>query len=299
MSIGAVLASARHEAGLTVPQVSDRSQVRETIVSDIEDDDYSACGGDAYARGYIRIIARAVGTDTGPLIREYNTTIADDKGGPVARRKRLRIGWVAVLVLVWVGIAAYDLRAGVPLVSKAAPAARVNPVTHGHAAQVPSAPKKATPPAVPTARTLTPVSAVAFGLSGAGTGDLPQLAPLAIDDNPATAWHTDWYATALFGNLYAGTGLLLDMGRPVTITAARITLGPDHGASVELRVGAAPVLASLPAVVQATDAAGAVNLQLTQPVHGRYVLVWLTSLPRDPAGTFQASVYDIRLEGRA
>ena len=187
MSIGAVLASARHEAGLTVPQVSDRAQVRETIVSDIEDDDYSACGGDPYARGYIRIIARTVGTDAGPLIREYNTTIADDKGGPVARRKRLRMSWAAVLVLVWVGIAAYDLRAGVPLVSKAAPTARVNSVTHGHAGRVPAAPKKATPQAVPPALTLTPVSAAAFGPSGAGGGDVPQLAPLAIDDNPATA----------------------------------------------------------------------------------------------------------------
>ena len=87
------------------------------------------------------------------------------------------------------------------------------------------------------------------------------------------------------------------MGRPVTIAAARITLGPDPGASFELRVGAAPALASLPAVAQAADAAGAVNLQLTQPAYGRYVLVWFTSLPRDPAGTYQVSVYDIRLEG--
>jgi Helix-turn-helix domain len=269
------------------------------IVSDIEDDDYSACGGDDYARGYIRIIARAVGTDAGPLIREYNTTIADDKGGPVARRKRLRMSWVAVLVLVWVGIAAYDLRAGVPLATRAAPAARVTAATHGHAGQVPAAPKKATPQAVPPARTLTPASAVAFGPSGAGKGDAPQLAPLAIDDNPATAWHTDWYATARFGDLYAGTGLLVDMGRPVTITAAQVTLGPDQGASFELRVGTAPALASLPAVAQAANVAGAVNLPLTQPARGRYVLVWFTSLPRDPAGTFQASVYDIRLEGHA
>ena len=58
-------------------------------------------------------------------------------------------------------------------------------------------------------------------------------------------------------------------------------------------------MASLPAVAQAADAAGAVNLQLTPPAHGRYVLVWFTSLPRDPAGTFQASVYNIRLEGHA
>ena len=40
----------------------------------------------------------------------------------------------------------------------------------------------------------------------------------AIDASRATAWRTDWYTTARFGNLYPGTGLLLDMGHPVTIT---------------------------------------------------------------------------------
>ena len=298
MSIGAVLASARREAGLSVTQVSDQARVREMIVSDIEDDDYSACGGDSYARGYIRIIALAVGTDPKPLVREYNTTIAEDKGELATRRKRLRLGWVAVLVLVWLGIAAYDLRAGLPGVTSAAPAARVHPVTHSHAGRAPSAPKTVISGAA-AVRTLTPVSATAFGSSGAGKGDAPQLAPLAIDDSPATAWHTDWYATARFGDLYTGTGLLLDLGRPATITAAQITLGPVHGASFELRAGVAPLMASLPAVAQAADAAGAVNLQLTPPAHGRYVLVWFTSLPRDPAGTFQASVYNIRLEGHA
>ena len=296
MSIGEALASARHDAGLSVTQVSDQARVREMIVTDIEDDDYAACGGDSYARGYIRIIARAVGTDPEPLVREYNTTIAEDKGELVTRRKRLRLSWVAVLVLVWLGIAAYDLRAGLPKAASAAHVARVNPVTQGHPGRAPSVPKTAISKAVP-ARALTPVSATAFGPAGAGKGDAPQLAPLAIDDNPATAWHTDWYATARFGDLYTGTGLLLDLGRPATITAAQVTLGPVHGASFELRVGAAPLIASLPAVAQATDAAGAVNLQLTPPARGRYVLVWLTSLPGDPAGTFQASVYDIRLEG--
>src|SRR5208283_4219254 len=51
------------------------------------------------------------------------------------------------------------------------------------------------------------------------------------------------YATARFGNLDAGTGLLLDMGRPAAIIVAWVTLGPAHGASFQLRVGTAPALA--------------------------------------------------------
>ena len=49
MSIGRALAEARHRAGLTVTEVSQQTRIRETIIRDIESDDYSACGGDFYA----------------------------------------------------------------------------------------------------------------------------------------------------------------------------------------------------------------------------------------------------------
>ena len=51
MSIGDALAQARSQAGLTITQVSQRTCIRETIIRGIERDDFSACGGDFYARG--------------------------------------------------------------------------------------------------------------------------------------------------------------------------------------------------------------------------------------------------------
>ena len=90
MSIGDALAQARSQAGLTITQVSQRTRIRETIVRGIEHDDFSACGGDFYARGHIRSIARVVGVDSEPLIHEYDTTHgapAGDQG-----RGRLRAG---------------------------------------------------------------------------------------------------------------------------------------------------------------------------------------------------------------
>ena len=72
MSIGETLAAARQQAGLTVAQVSQQTRIRETIIRAIEHDDFSSCGGDFYARGHIRSIASAVGTDPVPLIREYD-----------------------------------------------------------------------------------------------------------------------------------------------------------------------------------------------------------------------------------
>ncbi len=308
MSIGEALAEARHGAGLTVTQVSQQTRIREAIITGIEGDDYSACGGDFYARGDIRSIAVAVGADPEPLIREYDTARLESAASPdqitqpitpIRLHKRLRLNWIAALVLVWLGFAAYDLLAGSPFATTAAPPARAHAVTHrraGHVRPVPSAPKTTAPGAVP-GRTLTPASIAAFGPSGAGQGDNSDLAQLAIDGNPATAWHTDWYASAHFGNLYPGTGLLVDMGRLATITAVRIRLGPAHGADLQLRIGAAPALADLPPVAHAANAGGVVRLRLTTPAHGRYVLIWLTSLPPDPAGTFQASVYSLRLQG--
>jgi len=147
-------------------------------------------------------------------------------------------------------------------------------------------------------RALTPVGAAAFGSSGS-PGDNSDLAGLAIDGNPATAWHTDWYSSARFGNLYPGTGLLVDMGRPVTVNAAAVTLGRAHGASFQLRVGAAPTLTSLRPVARAVGVGGLVHLRLTRPAQGRYVLLWFTRLPPDPAGTFQEAVYGLQLQGRS
>jgi hypothetical protein len=66
------LADARQRAGLTVAQVSERTRIRETVIRGIERDDYSGCGGDFYARGHIRGIAKAVGADPGPLVEEYD-----------------------------------------------------------------------------------------------------------------------------------------------------------------------------------------------------------------------------------
>ena len=72
MSIGESLAEARRQAGLTIGQVSHQTRIRQSIIRDIEQDDFTACGGDFYARGHIRSIAAAVGSDPVPLISAYD-----------------------------------------------------------------------------------------------------------------------------------------------------------------------------------------------------------------------------------
>jgi hypothetical protein len=517
--IGEALGQARHEAGLTVTQVSEKTRIREAIIRDIERDDYSACGGDFYARGHIRAIARAAGTDSEPLIRQYDaahrpadafaapgepgrfaapaeprpdgftpngltpggfapdgfapdgfvpggfaaphesapdgfaapgrfgpgefgpdgfaardefgteafeapgayepeafeapgayepeafeapgayepeafeapgayepdefeapeeitsphpvittsqiaalddmmashqTTMppgentAPQYGGPEmpapARRPARGSDRAAVTQprrparaavanprrparaavkpprrLDWVGLLASALMlailgGGIYLIipgSRTSPSARpaaAGAARHGRAphsspaaknspAATPrSSPPAASPPSAPPV-TLTPARAVAFGPGGPAHGDNPQNASLAIDGRPATSWQTDWYATSHFGNLQAGTGLLLDMGHPVTITTVQVLLSGATGADLQVRVGGAAALKGLRPAASAANAGGNLRLRLAKPARGRYVLIWFTRLPPDPAGTYEAKIYNVRLRG--
>jgi hypothetical protein len=311
VSTGDVLAEARRQAGLTVAQVGDQTGIQEAIITAIEGDDYSACGGDSYARGYIRSIARVVGADPEPLIRVYNTaqpgshSAKDDTADPVAlpgRGEWTWRAWLAVVLVVMGGLwfAAFQYLAGPHHAVTAAPFAGTHPAPQRlpHHSQAGPASRTPATPSVPPVIPLAPLSAAAFGPGGTGQGDNPQNARLALAGNPATPWHTSWYTSAHFGNLRTGTGLLLDLGRPVTVTNAQITLGSIPGADIELRAGNVPALADLRTVARATNAGGAVQLRATGSVRGRFLLIWFTLLPPDPAGTFQANVYSIRLEGR-
>ncbi|MEV8597080.1 RodZ domain-containing protein [Streptomyces sp. NPDC052012] len=78
-SVGRALQQARIAAGLTVDDVSTATRVRIAIVHAIEADDFAPCGGDVYARGHIRTLAKAVHLDPAPLIAQYD---ADHGGRP-------------------------------------------------------------------------------------------------------------------------------------------------------------------------------------------------------------------------
>ena len=122
MSIGESLAEARRQAGLSVGQVSQQTRIRESIIRDIEQDDFSACGGDFYARGHIRSIAAVVGADPVPLISAYDAEhgppgamrAADvfEPSTPIKIRERRSPSLsmiVAVVLLAIIGFGAYRL----------------------------------------------------------------------------------------------------------------------------------------------------------------------------------------------
>ncbi|MEU4831246.1 RodZ domain-containing protein [Streptosporangium sp. NPDC023615] len=79
MGIGSDLADARRSMGMTVGQLSARTRIREVLIQAIERNDFSQCGGDFYARGHIRNIAKVVGLDPETMVHRY-----DEQHGGVA-----------------------------------------------------------------------------------------------------------------------------------------------------------------------------------------------------------------------
>lgn len=112
-SIGTALKKARIAAGLTVDEVSSTTRVRIPIVHAIESDDFTRCGGDVYARGHIRTLARAVGLDPAPLIESYDAAHggrpAPTPAAPMfeaerIRPERQRPNWTAAMVAAIVAV---------------------------------------------------------------------------------------------------------------------------------------------------------------------------------------------------
>jgi cytoskeletal protein RodZ len=62
------LQAAREAAGLSVEQVSKKTNIRQGVIEDLEKNSVEVCGGIAYARGHIRSIARVIKADGDLLV---------------------------------------------------------------------------------------------------------------------------------------------------------------------------------------------------------------------------------------
>jgi serine/threonine-protein kinase len=100
-------------------------------------------------------------------------------------------------------------------------------------------------------------------------------APNATDGNPSTAWVTQTYSTADFGNLKDGLGLVLGSPGSVTLKSIAVTTSTP-GFTAEIKVGNS---ASGPWVVDsASRTAGTRTTFTLNGKSGSYWLVWITQL---------------------
>jgi cytoskeletal protein RodZ len=328
VSIGEVLSDARCRSGLSIGEVARRTGIVEEIVWAIELDDFAKCGEDFYARGYISVIAAVVRVDSAPLIAEFDAAHAPhgadegpgllalpaqnppDRPKPPTRserykwRHRRRVALSTALclaVLVIFGGEAYHFARDANSSTESADQAAYNKATaRPQPATAKPTPSAAKPSPSGTAslsvQTLKPVSATAYGPSGAEVGD-PEIAAKAIDASSSTAWQSKAYSSPDFDGNETGTGVLLDLGRPVTITSAEIAIGVP-GAWVELRGGNSDSPTALQ-VIGGTKDAGATTTIRPQQAPVRYLLIWFTTLPQTAVGNYQASIYNVTLQGHS
>jgi hypothetical protein len=146
------------------------------------------------------------------------------------------------------------------------------------------------------AHELTVAAVSAVGPDGTSDGDNPAIVYRVIENYPGASWYSSWYASPEFGNLKSGTGILLDMGRNVTVRAVDLVLGGAPGADIQVQVGDGDP-ADQRTVAEASDVGGTVRLPTTPPAHGRYVLIWFTRLPPLSHGKYQIAVYRVTIDG--
>jgi hypothetical protein len=210
---------------------------------------------------------------------------------------------LAGLVVVFVVLAGYDLISGGVLSGAQAspatsPKATVSSTPAG-SASASSSPSVSPSSSVPTgpAVALTVANATAFGPDGTSDGDNPGMASRVL--RGGGAWDSSWYATAEFGHMQSGTGILLDMGHAVTVNTIGLVLGAAAGADVQVRVGDAADLDSMSTAANMSNAHGTLHLPLSSPASARYVLIWFTRLPLHSPGKYQVSLYKATVDGHA
>jgi serine/threonine protein kinase len=154
---------------------------------------------------------------------------------------------------------------------------------------------------------LRPVSANSFDVYPDGGNEDAAGAKYAIDNSSSTFWHTEYYDTyPKFGNLKPGTGLILDMGEQVRLSQVVVQFGNTCCAHVEIEIGnnndpVPATLGTFTLVASSNSASGVTDFNVTSKDTGRYVLIWITSLP-PLAGSnnqYEAEIYNVLLHGSA
>jgi serine/threonine protein kinase len=215
------------------------------------------------------------------------------------RRRTARIAAVTVLVLA---AAAGASAAAIHLLHKSpspAPAASRRP---GHTSSPSSA-----------ASSLRVVSASGFdALNPSDSGDENTNQAPNVLDGGAGGWDTQqYYGSPYFGGLKKGTGLILNLGKPVQVTSVTVDFGSVPGANVEIREGSSDArsatnLASMQTVASVNNVSGKYTFTVAHPVSDQYLVIWFTKLPpvagsngkHKGQAVYMGQVFSVAVQGR-
>ena len=238
----------------------------------------------AARRGYANT---STGTGTGHGTGHGLRAITDEEEVPGRSWLRLAAGIAAGLLLLVAVVVAYNLGRGkTPL---------GNDPRDEDPSTTPSPNASAT-----TAGPLVPVeglSASDLDPQGEDGAENPERAPLAVDGDPTTGWSTSTYRQQLGPNgLKTGVGLVVDLGAVRDVGALDLTLvGSPTDVAVYVTDEAPDDVGGLEPASTGTATEERLEVTLDEPASGRYVVVWLTSLP-DAGDGFRGEVAEVAVE---
>ena len=181
MTLGEDLQRARENAGLSIDELARITNLRVGLISMMESGDFSQCGGDTYARGHIRNIARAIGISAENLLAIYDAEHSSDSrsihaqlvdnNAAAIRSENRKLSWkvlagVSVSIVLLIGVAQFAISAvdsepaATSVVTEAEPSA--SPTSEAQPTMSPSAPTEVV---VPTGEQLKLVIAATRGNS--------------------------------------------------------------------------------------------------------------------------------------
>jgi putative peptidoglycan lipid II flippase len=143
-----------------------------------------------------------------------------------------------------------------------------------------------------------------FDPQGDDQTENPDEVKFAYDGDLSTRWRTvQYFGNPKLGNLKRGVGLVLDLETPQPVRSVQLTLS-GTGTSVQFRVpDSDPAQTTEPpmssdklwrTVAAESNAGGSATLTAEQGVTTRYVLVYLTSLPKEGTG-YRGGIYEVEV----
>lgn len=118
MSTGSEVRDCREAAGMSLENLSSLTSIRMGLLSQMEANDFSKCGGDTYARGHLKNIAQRLGLEANHFVEMFNAEHAEDHRGihdllvdnnvGAIPREARKLSWkvpalISILVLVLAG----------------------------------------------------------------------------------------------------------------------------------------------------------------------------------------------------
>lgn len=162
--------------------------------------------------------------------------------------------------------------------------------------KAPPAPAPATPAPLAAATAAGPIailSATGFDPEG-DESEGNSKAARVYDGDVNTSWTSEGYATADFGSLKKGVGVLVNLGQSTSVRQVTLDLGSDP-ADITVYASADRSLDGATRIGSSTGASGQVKIEAAEKMpKAQYVIVWFTTLAPD-GGQYRASVAEIAL----